>query len=54
MITSAEDYTKKKTKNRQNPRTNGKAKLYRQNHTKKHTHTHSDKGKKEIYIYIYI
>ena len=24
-----------------------KAKLYRQNHTKKHTHTHSQKEKKE-------
>ena len=29
-----------------------KAKLYRQNHTKKHTHTHSQKEKKEKYIYI--
>ena len=30
-----------------------KAKLYRQNHTKKHAHTHSEKEKKEnIYIYI--
>ena len=30
-----------------------KAKLYRRNHTKKHTHTHSQKEKKEkIYIYI--
>ena len=32
-----------------------KAKLYGQNHTKKHTHTHSQKdkkGKKKIYIYI--
>ena len=30
-----------------------KAKLYRQNHTKKHTHTHSQKEKKEkTYIYI--
>ena len=32
-----------------------KAKLYRQNHTKKQTHTHSEKEKKEkknIYIYI--
>ena len=32
-----------------------KAKLYRQNHTKKHTHTHSQKEKKEkkkIYRYI--
>ena len=32
-----------------------KAKLYRQNHTKKHTHTHSQKEEKEkIYIYICI
>ena len=29
-----------------------KAKLYRQNLTKKHTHTHSQKEKKEKYIYI--
>ena len=29
-----------------------KAKLYRQNHTKKHTHTHSQKEKKENNIYI--
>ena len=30
-----------------------KAKLYRQNHTKKHRHTHSQKEKKEkLYIYI--
>ena len=28
-----------------------KAKLYRQNHTKKHTHTHSQKEKKEKKIY---
>ena len=33
-----------------------KAKLYRQNHAKKHTHTHSQKEKKEniVYIYMYI
>ena len=31
-----------------------KAKLYRQDHTKKHTHTHSQKEKKEKKIYIYI
>ena len=32
-----------------------KAKLYRQNHTKKHTHTHSQKEKKEKkYIYLHI
>ena len=30
-----------------------KAKVYRQNHSKKHTHTHSQKEKKEkIYIFI--
>ena len=29
-----------------------KAKLYRQNHTKKHTHTHSQKEKKGKNIYI--
>ena len=29
-----------------------KAKLYRQNHTKKHTHTYSQKEKKEKYIYM--
>ena len=29
-----------------------KAKLYRQNHTQKHTHTHSQKAKKEKNIYI--
>ena len=40
---------------RLNPRRNGITKLYRQNHTKKHTHTHSQKEKKKkIYIYIYI
>ena len=31
-----------------------KAKLYRQNHTQKHTHTHSQKEKKGKYIYICI
>ena len=31
-----------------------KAKLYRQNHTKKHTHTHSEKEKKNISIYLSI
>ena len=31
-----------------------KAKLYWQNHTKKHTHTHSQKEKKEKKKYIYI
>ena len=27
-----------------------KTKLYRQNHTKKHTHTHSQKKEKNIYV----
>ena len=50
----------KKTKKQKNPQAARtlkqmvKAKLYRQNHTKKHTHTHSQKEKKKIYIYIYI
>ena len=52
MITSTKNYAKKKKKN--TDRTPGqmvKVKLYRQNHTKKHTHTHSKKEKKEkIYI----
>ena len=52
MITSAKNYTKKKT-----DRILGqmvKANLYRQNHTKKHTYTQSQKEKKEKkYIYIY-
>ena len=51
MIASTKNYTKKKGTDR----TLGqmvKAKLYRQNHTKKHTHTHSQNEKKEkIYIY---
>ena len=37
---------------RQNPMTNGKTKLYRQNHTQRHTHTHAQKEKKgKKYIY---
>ena len=51
MIRSTKIYTKKKTE-----RTLGqmlKAKLYRQNHTKKHTHIHSQIEKKEKNIYIY-
>ena len=55
MITRAKIYPKKK---KRTDRTLGqmvKAKLCRQNHTKKHTHTHSQKKNKEkIYIYIYI
>ena len=54
MITSSKIYTKttQKTENKKNltDRTLGqmvKAKLHRENHTKKHTHTHSQKGKKE-------
>ena len=60
MITSAKNYTKKeirkKNKKTRTDRTLGrmvKAKLYRQNHTKKHTYTQSQKEKKEkIYFYI--
>ena len=54
MITSAKNYTKNKNK-KLAERTLGqmvKAKLYRQNHTKKHTHTHSQKEKKEKKLYI--
>ena len=56
MITSAKNYTEKTKNKKRTDRTigqMGKAKLYRQNHTKKHTHTHSQKDKKEkrnIYI----
>ena len=49
-------YLKKKKKTiKRTDRTLGqmvKAKLYRQNHTQKHTHTHSQKEKKGKYIYI--
>ena len=44
MITSTKNYTKKKKNKKRTDRTLGqmvKTKLYRQNHTKKHTHTHS-------------
>ena len=55
MISSAKNYTKKKKK--WTDRTLGqmvKGKLYRQNHTKKHTCKHSQKEKKEkIYIYTF-
>ena len=58
MITSAKNYTKKTNKQKKNgtDRTLGqmvKSKLYRRNHTQKHTHTHSQKEKKgKKYIYI--
>ena len=48
---------KPKNKTKQTDRTLGqmvKAKLYRQNHTKKHTYTHSQKeknGEENIYIF---
>ena len=50
MITSTKKYTKNKqtNKKKRTDRTLGqmaKAKLYGQNHTKKHTHTHSQKEK---------
>ena len=57
MIASAKIYTLKKTKKKCSDRTLGqmvKAKLYRQNHTNKHTHTHSQEEKKEKNIYIYL
>ena len=56
MITSAKNYTKnkKQTKNKKRiVRTLGqmaKAKLYRQNHKKKHTHSQEEKKEKNIYI----
>ena len=59
MIASTKNYTKKTPKNTKNW-TEGtlgqkvKAKVYRENHTKKHTHAHSQKVKKEKNIYIYI
>ena len=60
MITSAKNYTKKKKKIKKKKRAHRtlgqmvKAKLYRQNHTKKHKPTHSQKEKKEKSIHIYI
>ena len=59
MVTGAKNYTKTNKQKKRTDRTLRqmvKAKLYRQNHTKKHTHTHSQKEKKEknIFIYIYI
>ena len=57
MITSAKDYTKKKTKkkmDRQNPRTNGKSKAIQTKSQKEaytYTLTKGEKGKKNIYIY---
>ena len=55
MIASAKKCTRKK-KPKRTDRTLGEmvqAKLYRQNHTKKHPHTHSQKEKKEKkYMYI--
>ena len=55
MITSAKNYTEKNPPKRTD-RTLAQmveAKLYRQNHTQKHTHTHSQKEKKEKKKYIY-
>ena len=54
MITSAKNYTKKKQWTVRTLGQMAKAKVYRENHTKKHTHTHSQKEKKENFIYIYI
>ena len=49
MIRRAKKYTKKRTE--KTLRQMVKAKLYRQNHTKKHTHTHSLKKAKEKKIF---
>ena len=53
MITSAKNYTEKKQQQQKQKyqtdrtlRQMVKAKLYRQNHTQKHTQTQSQKGKK--------
>ena len=57
MITSTKNYTKKTKNKKRTDRTLGQmviAKLYSQNHTKKHSHTHSQEEKKEKYIYVYI
>ena len=57
MITSTKNYTKKKPKTKRTDRTLHqmvKAKIYRENHTKKHTHTHSQKEKKEKKNHIYL
>ena len=57
MIASAKNYTHTHTHTQtRTDRTLGqmvKAKLYRQNHIKKHTHTQSQKEKKEKNIYIF-
>ena len=47
MITRAKNYTKKKKKTDRILGQMVKAKLYRQNHPKKHAHIHSQKEKKE-------
>ena len=59
MITNTKNYTKNKQTNKKltdrTLRQMVNARLYRQNHTKKHTHTHSQKEEKDkIYIYISI
>ena len=53
MITSAKKYTKKKKKDRENPRTNGKIKaIQTKSHTEAYTYTLTKREKGEIYIYI--
>ena len=60
MLTSSTNYTKKKKTTKKPQKWTvtlgqmAKAKLYRPNHTKKHTHTPSQKEEKKMYIYIYI
>ena len=59
MIASAKNYTKKQNKTKKwMDRTVGqmvKAKLYRQNHTRKHIyiHTHKKRKRKNIFISIF-
>ena len=55
MITSAKNYTrKKKTTDRQNPRTNGKSKAIQTKSRKEvYTYTLTKREKGEKYIYIY-
>ena len=53
MITSVKNYTQKKPKNRQNPRTNCKSKAIQTKITESiRIHTHKKRKRKKIYIYI--
>ena len=53
MITSAKNYTKKKTTDRQNPRTNGKSKaIQTKSHTVAYTYTLTKREKRGKNIYL--